>query len=489
MNRFFALSMLILLFMGLLYEHNSASGAEVLSPAAAKSALSKAVQFYRKKVSVNGGSVFQVSADLKQREGEVPVGPREVWIEPPATGTVGLVYLQCWQLTGDLMFKEAFLETADGLIKGQLLSGGWGENIEFDPLLRRQYAYRVDQPILNEKLKNRTTFDDNKSQSSLTFLMLADREIGFQDARIHEAVEYALHAFRSAQYPNGAWPQQFTLAEDSAQGAMRAARFPKSWNRTYEKISYSRFYTLNDNTLCDLIQMMLLAHDVYQDQRWLDSALKGGDFLRLAQLPEPQPGWAQQYNEQMEPAWARKFEPPAITGSESQRVLEMLMRLYDRTGEEKFLKPVPRAIEYYRSLLLSDGQLARFYELGTNRPLYFTMDYKLVYSDENLPTHYGFKVSSKLDRLAETAQKLKETGPSRASLIRDARPPKYSSPLEKQAERVIQQLDERGAWVEAGRMKKRDELPPVDRIISAKTYSKNLLVLAEYLAAENEQPK
>ena len=48
------------------------------------------------------------------------------------------------------------------------------------------------------------------------------------------------------------------------------------------------------------------AADIYGESRFTDAAKRGGDFLILAQLPDPQPAWAQQYNAQMQPAWARK---------------------------------------------------------------------------------------------------------------------------------------------------------------------------------------
>src|SRR5690606_27390840 len=144
-------------------------------------------------------------------------------------------------------------------------------------------------------------------------------------------------------------------------------------------------------------ETMLLAWDIYGDERYLQAAKRGGDFFLLAQLPEPQPGWAQQYDHDMHPAWARKFEPPAVTGGESQGVMQTLMLLYRRTGDDRYLKPIPRAIAYYRSSLLPDGRLARFYELKTNRPLYFTKDYQLTYDDGDMPTHYGFKSTSRLD--------------------------------------------------------------------------------------------
>ena len=118
--------------------------------------------------------------------------------------------------------------------------------------------------------------------------------------------------------------------------------------------------------------------------------LKFGDFLILAQLPEPQPAWAQQYNHELQPIWARKFEPPAIAGRESEDAIETLLYLTEVTGEKRFLEPIPRSIAWLKRSQLPDGQIARFYELSTNTPLYFVKDtYELTYDDSNLPTHYG----------------------------------------------------------------------------------------------------
>jgi len=460
---------------------------DVLDRQTAVEALEQAVTFYRENVSVEGGSVYRVSADLTKREGEDRVGPREAWIQPPATSTVGMTYLRGRQLTGLPVFRDAMLEVADALIRGQLESGGWSNNMEFDPLLRPKYAYRTDHRTTIGKRYNRTTFDDNKSQSSLEFLMLADRELKFQNTAIHEAAMFALDSFARAQYPNGAWPQQYTEFPDPKDFPVVKAKFPETWNRTYERISYSRFYTLNDNTICDLIELMLTAHAVYGDDRWLASAKQGGDFLLLAQLPEPQPGWAQQYNIDMEPAWARKFEPPAITGGESQGVMQTLLTLYDRTRDEKYLKPIPRALEYYRSLELDNGQLARFYEMGTDKPLYFTRQYELVYRDDDLPTHYGFKVGNKLDRLEREYRRLSERGPSQSFEISAPRAPGMSDSLRQRASQVISALDKRGAWVEAGELRNFSGDEQVGRVIDTRTYIKNISTLADFIAAAQEK--
>ena len=67
-------------------------------------------------------------------------------------------------------------------------------------------------------------------------------------------------------------------------------------------------------------------------------------------MPDPQPAWAQQYNYDMHPIWARQFEPPAITGGESQDAIETLLKIYRATGDKKYLEPIPRALAYLKKV-------------------------------------------------------------------------------------------------------------------------------------------
>ena len=85
-------------------------------------------------------------------------------------------------------------------------------------------------------------------------------------------------------------------------------------------------------------------------------------------MPAPQPGWAAAIRCEHASDVGRKFEPAAITGGESQGVMQTLLLLYRRNGDKKYLEPLPRALDYYRDSLLPDGRLARFYELKTNKP-------------------------------------------------------------------------------------------------------------------------
>ncbi len=316
--------------------------------------------------------------------------------------------------------------------------------------------------------------------------MLLDEETQFRNRRLHEAVLYAIDAFLQAQYAIGAWPQRYSVFPKPEESPILKASFPKEWPRKYPGRNYAGYYTFNDNTISDLIRTMLLAYQIYDDERCFQAAESAGQFCLLAQLPDPQPGWAQQYNRRMQPAWARKFEPPAVTGGEAQGVMRILLTLYRFTGKKQYLEPIPRALDYYRSSLLDDGRLARFYEMGTNRPLYFTKEYRLTYSDSDLPTHYGFQVTSRLDQIEREFQKLIESDwkpPRRETSVQI---PRMTSRLRKQAQQAISTLDERGAWVENGRLRYHGSDDSTRRVITTRTFTQHLQTLSQFLAASQE---
>ncbi|MFV0445513.1 MAG: pectate lyase [Planctomycetaceae bacterium] len=470
---------------GLVLGLSAPLAAEDFSPRAARAAVHRAVTFFREHCSAGGGYVYIVSADLSMRKGEEPVSATTAWTQPPGTPAVGQAYLDAYKLTGDPLLLEAAKETAKALERGQLVSGGWDNSMEFDPEQRRQHAYRVDMGDRRPsgKLRNTTTFDDNKSQSAARFLMALDAELKFEDAALHEAVLSALTAFEKAQYPNGAWPQRYSSFPVASEFPVLQASMPSDWPREHTGVKYGANYTLNDGAISDLIATFLDAYDIYGDERYLATARRGGDFFLLAQLPEPQPGWAQQYDQEMHPVWARKFEPPAVTGGESQSVMQSLILLYRRTGDRKYLEPLPRAIDYYRRSLLPNGELARFYELGTNKPLYFTRAYVLTYDDSDLPTHYGFKVPSRLDRLGAQLTEVERLPVDQLWQPARRKAPKPSSSLSKRAEAVARGLDDRGAWVEPGTIRDLQGHEHNTDVISSKTFIKNLTTLAEYLGA------
>ncbi|MDA1055172.1 MAG: hypothetical protein O3C40_32520 [Planctomycetota bacterium] len=459
----------------------AALAAEPTTKEEAARALRKASDFFRTEVSASGGYLWRYSDDLARQEGENQASNTMAWVQPPGTPTVGGAFLFAYAATGEQYFLEAARETAHALVRGQLKSGGWDYRIEFNPKARPKYAYRVEGG--SSDARNVTTLDDNTTQSALRYLMHVDRALGFKDDQVHESVEYALSSLLKAQYPNGAWPQRFSEPPDTSQYPVLKANYPDSWPREYPKVDYQSFYTFNDNSIADAIDTMFEAERIYGEAKYGAAAKKAGDFILLAQMPQPQPAWAQQYNAQMQPAWARRFEPAAVTGGESQGVLRILLSIYRETGDKKYLAPIPAAVKYLRSSQLPDGQLARFYELQTNRPLYFTRQYELTYNDDDLPTHYGFKVGSKLDSIEAEYERLLKTDPAKLK-PRESKPTyKMSRSLAEQARATIDALDKRGAWVEPGTLKSYGSDDPTKRVIDTRTYVKHVEALSKFIAA------
>jgi PelA/Pel-15E family pectate lyase len=453
----------------------------------AAQALRRATGYFRTKVATEGGYLWRYSEDLSRRMGEREATDTMVWVQPPGTPTVGLAFLDAYEATRDRTYLDAARAAAGALVRGQLRSGGWDYAIEFDPRKRAAYAYRAD-PEASEgakKVMNVTTLDDNTTQSALRLLMRVDRALDFKDSSIHESARSGLDSLLKAQYPNGAWPQRFDHFPDAAAFPVLRASYPESWPRTWPNAKYNEFYTLNDNSLADMIDVMLEASKVYGEPKYMAAAEKAGGFLILAQMPEPQPAWAQQYDAEMHPAWARKFEPPAITGGESQEAMGILLNLYRETGDVRYLDPVSRALKYLQASRLPDGRLARFYELKTNRPLYFTKDYQLTYSDADMPTHYAFKTSDRTARIAGEHEELRARGPGREGLpnATTSNPTRPSKTLEARVKAVIAELDDQGRWLTAVKVLPENPDGAPEKVLSTDLFVRNVGVLSQYLGA------
>ena len=458
----------------------TAAAADPELPAEAKSALRKAAEYYRENVAVNGGYVYHTTADLKTRWGEGKATSTQIWVQPPGTPTVGLAYLQAYLATGDEYYLAAAKDTAAALCYGQLKSGGWQNCIDFDPK-GRVYHYRGGRG----GGKNYSSFDDDQTTAALRFLMQLDQALEFKDAKVHVACEFALKAVLAAQFPNGGFPQVF--AGPATDQPIVKANFPDYDWRTEGRIKeYWNLYTLNDNVTGNIAETLILAHQIYKDDRYLLAVKKLGDFLILAQLPNPQPIWAQQYNYAMQPAWARKFEPAAASGDESQEAIAALLSINNVTGDAKYLKPLPAALAYLKKAELpgdgSQPQLARFYELRTGKPLYMQRKgdvYELTYSDADLPDHYGFKVSSQVDRLQRTYTRLKENGADKTAASR-----RVSETKVKQA---IADLDDQGRWLSEYHGEKLVGQPKFakgDKYLSSQVFADNVKLLSDYLQGQ-----
>jgi len=104
-----------------------------------------------------------------------------------------------------------------------------------------------------------------------------------------------------------------------------------------------------------------------------------------------------------------------------------------------------------------------------------------------MPTHYGFVVSSKLDRIEQDYQKVLGTPSEKLWPSGQPKPPKMSRSLTEKATQAIATLDDRGAWVEAGEIATLDKSEVQTDVIESKTFIKNVATLAEYIAAKRSQ--
>ncbi len=454
-------------------------GDELQSQALA--AAKRATAFLTERVSTEGGYLWRYSEDLTLREGEGVADDKTVWVQPPGTPAVGEAFVNLYVATNDQQFLDAALLAADALRRGQMRSGGWQASIDFDPDRGRRWAYRIhDKP--SSRAKDQSSLDDDKTQSALRFLIQLDEATGMKNEAVHEMVTYGIDGLlQRGQFRGPGFPQVWT--DHRGEGFDTPAgrgNYPDSWPREYQGHNeYWYRYTLNDHLARDVMKVLFLARRVYGDEsdlggRCRDAAIRLADSLVAAQMPEPQPAWAQQYNAQMQPIWARKFEPTAITSSESFSVIETLLMVYRATGDAKYLEPIPPALRYLKTCELDDGRVSRFYELRTNRPLYFTTDYKLTYDDGDLPTHYGFQLDSRVDRLSEQYRRVA----SQPAPVAIAELWKPSNPGTKAILSVIETQDESGAWVSEGGLKYHKKPGPV---IEMSVAVKNLNSLAAYL--------
>lgn len=458
---------------------------------AVEKALRKASVFFRNHVAAEGGYLWSYSSDLKLREGENPADDQTVWVQPPGTPTVGHAFLRAYRITGDFYYLEAATEVGRCLLRGQLRSGGWTYTVFFDPAKRKQYAYRVDPVVSNSKQQNVSTLDDNTTQSAIGFLMELDAALEFKDEAIHEAVQYAFQELFKAQFPNGAFPQRFWGSKrDPKSYPIKKANYPPEGVEPTHDPDYRKYYTFNDNLALDMNRLFFAAAEVYgkksdrgiePNETYLAAARRLGDFILLAQMPEPQPAWAQQYDYEMRPCWARKFEPAAVTAGESQGLITALIELYLFTGEKKYLEPIPKAIAYLKRSRLPDGRVARFYEMQTNKPIYFTKDYKPTYSDADMPTHYAFKINLHSWPIEEY---LKMDEPTRLQRLVPLREKFHHAALPRpkagDVDRVVQSMDDRGAWLSEGILKS-DPSQKKRPVITTTRFVQNVNVLLGFL--------
>lgn len=283
-------------------------------------------------------------------------------------------------------------EIADNILLYQKDNGGWPKN--YDMLAILTDAQR--DSVLAAKDKTNTTFDNRTTWSHIAalarvyYIIKADK---YRDAAL-KGLDFIIRA----QYANGGWPQYYPLQK-----------------------GYSRYITYNDDAYIGIMKLLKDIVDARPEYGFIDSERrqrlktaydKGVDCILKTQINDAgkPTAWCQQYDEiTLQPAWARKFEPPSICNGESVGIVLFLMSIKSPTPQVTeairnavawfdaskitgirvktiAAQEMPTAFRVSRTdrVVVPDSAAppiwTRYYELKTHRPLFCNRDSKVVYS-------------------------------------------------------------------------------------------------------------
>ena len=456
------------------------------------STMKKASEFMMNRVTNRGGFLMLYSEDLTERWGEIPARESMIWVQDPGTVGVGQAHLKAYQATGDFNFLRYAEQSADAIVTGQHPSGGWHYFIDFDPSGVEEWYEDVASKCWGWEefyyYCGNCTFDDEVTVGAARFLLDLYLETDNEEFRapLLKAIDFVL----AAQRPNGGWPQ----------------RYPPCTDGTKANPDYTQYYTYNDAVIPTNIDFLLEASERLGKEEYRKAAIRGMDFVKASQLPPPQAGWAQQYDEDMQPAAARSCEPKAISLIDTLQCIQNLQKYYKITGDRKYLEGIPKAIDWIaKSALPSDhmdgGKYthAIFYEPGTNRPLYAhregttkkTGRYWVDSNPTDILRGYGYRITLNVDHFRNEYDRVSNLSPEDAyaeySAAREAahKTPKVNAD---EVQLIVDSLDSRGAWVEDLSLPDYQDYmnnPPKHfRGISTRTYIKNMRTLAYFLVGE-----
>lgn len=274
---------------------------------------------------------------------------------------------------------------AENLLLYQYPSGGWPKNIDMAKPLSP-----AEKAELEERPHDDATIDNGATTTQIAFLARVYSVT--PEPRYRAAAERGLDYLLAAQYPNGGWPQYYP---------------PRK--------GYYTHITFNDDAMVHVLELLREVGEGAAPYAWVDEArreksraavAKGIDCILKCQVVQngKLTAWAAQHDEQtLAPAWARKFEPPSLASRESATILQFLLTLPNPSPE--IVRAADAAAAWFERVQVhgirwteratANGMervaekdpsapptWARFYELGTDRPVFMGRD-SVVHYDVN----------------------------------------------------------------------------------------------------------
>lgn len=261
---------------------------------------------------------------------------------------------------------------ADNVLSHQSDLGGWPKNTD------------TTVPYKGRRDALKPTFDNGATTDELR--LLAKVFSATKESRYRNAFEKGLDYILQAQYPNGGWPQYHPPGN-----------------------GYPRYITFNDHAMVRLMTFLReVARDpvyAFVDERRRKAAAaafdRGIDCILKCQIivDGKRTAWCAQHDEKdFRPRPARTFEPASLSGCESVEIVRLLMTIekpspeivaaveaavawFERAklhGIRQVVEPDPRSPTGKNKVVVEDPNApplwARFYEIGSNRPLFLDRD-------------------------------------------------------------------------------------------------------------------
>jgi PelA/Pel-15E family pectate lyase len=262
---------------------------------------------------------------------------------------------------------------AANILSWQSDLGGWPKNVE-----------TADEPFTGKHEDLKPTFDNSATTDELRFLARMYRAT--QDNKYARAVERGVDYTLKAQYPTGGWPQFYPPDKQ-----------------------YHRYITFNDDAM---VRVMEFLRETYTSDRFslLGDARhqaaraafdRGIECILKCQIKVggKLTAWCAQHDEKdYSPRVGRSYELVSLSGSESVGIVRLLMSL-DHPSPQ-VIAAVDGAVAWFRAAELHGIRVeqrpdekapkgknkvvvqdpsappmwARFYEIGTNRPIFSDRD-------------------------------------------------------------------------------------------------------------------
>ena len=330
---------------------------------------------------------FSVESFLKGKDGWDPLKSDDKWLEKTQPAWRIVSWNSVLKQSLQWYQTDEAARIADQVIIYKKQNGGWEKNIDMAVMLTQK---EKDELATKRSDISETTIDNRTSYTQVAFLgkivtaSLAKQTPPNNFPKYKEAFNKGLDYLLSSQYANGGFPQFYPLRE-----------------------GYYTHITFNDDAMIGVLELFSAIAAKMDDFKFVDEGrlAKAEKEIELAMplilklqivVDGKKTVWAQQYDENtLEPAWARKYEPPCLTAGESVGVVRFLMQ---RKPTPEIVDAVESAIAWFKRTELhgirwvrTNGQnavvkdvtappiWARFYEISTMRPIFLGRDSVIHY--------------------------------------------------------------------------------------------------------------